>query len=142
MVSEGDRATPKPMHPLNAATLACCVPLYVGGFLSDVAYAKSYEIQWSNFAAWLIAGGMVFTGIALTWALADLIRAPRRRGTDSIAFLLLLSLFIVGLIGSFVHAKDAWAIMPEALVLSGVTSVLAIAATLLGFFTLSSTGEK
>ena len=47
------------IHPLHAALLAGTVPLFLGALLSDIAYARTYEIQWANFASWLIVGGLV-----------------------------------------------------------------------------------
>ena len=124
------------IHPLHAFLLAASVPLFLGAFLSDWAYSGSYEIQWSNFAAWLLPGGLVFAGFALLWALIDLLRADRSwRGRPLIYFLVLLATWIVGFIDALVHAKDAWGKMPEALILSVIVTILSIAAAWLGFST-------
>ncbi|WP_207462590.1 DUF2231 domain-containing protein [Azospirillum sp. SYSU D00513] len=130
------------IQPFHAVLLAATIPPFLGSLLSDIAYASTYEIQWINFAAWLVAGGMVFTGLALLWGLVDLIRADRRRGRPLIYVLLLLATFVLGLINSFVHARDAWATMPEGLVLSAIVVVLAILATWLGFSSLRVGGIK
>ena len=53
------------IHPLHAFLLAGAVPLFLGALLSDITYARSYQIQWSNFASWLIAGALVFAGFAI-----------------------------------------------------------------------------
>lgn len=42
------RSTPNPLH---ATLLAGTVPLFLGALLSDIAYYRSYHIQWSNFAS-------------------------------------------------------------------------------------------
>ena len=42
------------LHPLHAILLAGTVPLFLGVLLSDIAYASSYEVQWKNFASWLM----------------------------------------------------------------------------------------
>lgn len=115
------------------------MPLFIGALLSDLAYDGSYELQWSHFAAWLTAGAMVFAGLALLWALIDLIRKDRKSGSVLLYFLLLLAVFLLGLINSFVHARDAWATMPDGLILSAVLAVLSIAANWIGFSTLRST---
>ena len=64
--------------------------------LSDIAYFKTYEIQWSNFSAWLIAGGLVFCGLALLFALANLIGARHKQGRPLIYFALLLATWVLG----------------------------------------------
>jgi len=127
-----DRTYPSPLHPLHAVLLAGTVPLFLGALLSDWAYSASFEIQWKNFASWLIVGGLVFNGFALVAALIGLIR--RRRSI--VYLLLLLATFLLGFVNALVHAKDAWASMPEGLILSAIVALLVLAATWIGFSTL------
>jgi uncharacterized membrane protein len=119
------------MHPLHTVLLTCSFPLFLGGLLADIAYARTYEIQWINFAAWLIAGALVFTGLALVWALLEAFR-DSFRGRRSLSFLLLAVTFILGLLDSFMHTRDAWATMPSGLILSLIVTVLTGAAIWFG----------
>ena len=127
--------------PLHALLLAGSVPLFLGAMLSDIAYYNSYQIQWSNFAAWLIAGGLVFCGLALLFALVNLVRARQKAGRPTLYFVLLLVTWALGLVNAFEHAKDAWAVMPSGLVLSVIVTVLAVVAALLGLSNLRARGE-
>ncbi|MBF8674334.1 MULTISPECIES: DUF2231 domain-containing protein [Pseudomonas] len=127
--------------PLHALLLAGTVPLFLGAMISDIAYYNSYQIQWSNFAAWLIAGGLVFCGLALLFALANLISARRKAGRPTFYFLLLLVTWVLGLVNAFEHAKDAWAVMPSGLILSVIVTVLAVVTAWLGLSNLRSGGE-
>ena len=122
--------------------LAGTVPLFLGALLSDIAYYNSFQIQWANFAAWLIAGGLLFAGLALLFALANLVGAERKAGRAVLYFLLLLVTWVVGLINAFEHAKDAWAVMPTGLVLSAIVAVLAVITAWLGLSNLRSGGER
>ncbi len=133
------RITPKPLH---AILLAGTVPLFLGALLSDIAYYSSYQIQWSNFASWLIAGGLVFCGLALLFALINLIRANRKAGRPLIYFLLLLATWVLGFINALEHAKDAWATMPLGLGLSVIVTLLACVASWVGLTKLRSGGAK
>ncbi|MCQ4300809.1 hypothetical protein NAV11_12885 [Pseudomonas songnenensis] len=128
-------------NPLHGTLLAGTVPLFLGAMLSDIAYFKTYEIQWSNFAAWLIAGGLVFCGLALLFAVVNLIRARHRKGRPLAYFILLLATWLLGFINALEHAKDAWATMPLGLVLSVIVTVLACAATWIGLSNLRDGGE-
>lgn len=128
--------------PLHAMLLAGTVPLFLGALLSDIAYYNSFQIQWANFAAWLIAGGLLFAGLALLFALGNLIGAQRKAGRPVLYFLLLLVTWVIGLINAFEHAKDAWAVMPTGLVLSAVVAVLALITAWLGLSNLRSGGER
>lgn len=125
------------IHPLHAILLAGAVPLFLGVLLNDIAYSSSYQIQWKNFASWLLVGALVFSGLALLWGIVDLFRAERRGSGPLLYVLLVLATWVVGFINALVHAKDAWASMPTGLVLSVIAAVLILAATWLGFFALS-----
>ena len=138
MAVSAGAAQAKPIHPLHAFLLAGTVPPFLGALLGDLAYGSTAEIQWSNFAAWLILGAMVFTGLALLWSLVALLLARPRRGWPMLCFALLLCAFVLGLIDSFVHARDAWAVMPAAPILSGLATAIVLLAAFLGFSSLRS----
>ncbi|MEX6667555.1 DUF2231 domain-containing protein [Pseudomonas sp. W2-17] len=113
-----------PPGPLHAILLAGTVPLFVGALLSDITYYQTYQIQWSNFASWLIAGGLVFCGLAVLFALVNLIRADRKAGRPVVYLVLLVVTWALGLVNAFEHAKDAFASMPSGLILSALTTLL------------------
>ena len=60
---------------LHAVFALSAAPLFLGALLSDWAYASSHEIQWVNFAAWLIAGGLLIASPALLWGAVDVLRS-------------------------------------------------------------------
>ncbi|MFD4838051.1 DUF2231 domain-containing protein [Achromobacter sp. NPDC058515] len=123
------------VHPVPAVFLAGMLPLFLGAALADFAYSKSFDIQWSNFASWLLVGGLIFGGIALIFAVIDLFRARQRtRGVIPYALVLLVA-WIVGIFNALIHARDAWASMPAGLALSIVVVVFSCAAIWLGFRT-------
>lgn len=104
-------------------------PLLLGALIADIAYAMSYEIQWANFASWLIAGALVFAVPALIWALISLITPTARTRTRYIYVGLIALTCVMAFLNSLVHAMDAWQKMPQALVWS-VLCVVSISATL------------
>ncbi|WP_313422665.1 DUF2231 domain-containing protein [Stenotrophomonas rhizophila] len=131
-------ARPWALHPFHASVLGGVLPLFLGALLADYAYWSSYEIQWSNFAAWLLVGAMVITTLALLCALVGLARGSRARAYTA----LLVLTWVVGFFNSLHHARDAWAIMPGALVLSAIVTVLALLATWVGFARLRVGGAR
>lgn len=128
-----DRTRPTALHPFHAVLLAGSLPLFLGALLSDIAYSSSYQVQWINFASWLIVGGLVLGGIVLVLALVGLLRADHRGGRHLFYCLLLLAAWVLSFINALVHARDAWASMPTGLVLSVIVVVLAGLATWIGF---------
>ncbi|HVM38385.1 MAG TPA: DUF2231 domain-containing protein [Sphingomicrobium sp.] len=124
------------IHPVQAVLLASILPLALGALLSDWAYWSSQEVQWINFTAWLVVGMLLFAGAALLWAVVDLLRADRRRDRRWLLHAAaLLATFVLGFISALVHNKDAWATMPEGLILSVLVLLLAFASVWLGFST-------
>jgi uncharacterized membrane protein len=133
MTVNDDRISRRRLHPLHGILLSGMFPLFLGGLVSDIAYSSSHQIEWSNFASWLIAAGLVFGGFALLWTIIDLIRADRRGGRLVVYMLLLLATWVVGFLNSLTHARDAWATMPLGLILSAIVVLLALASTWVGF---------
>ncbi len=138
MTSIADRTRPWSIHPFHAVFLAGALPLFLSALLADYAYWSDHEIQWSNFASWLLIGAMMMTSIALVCEIVALIRGTR----NFIYLLVLVAAWIVGLFDALHHGRDAWAIMPVALVLSVVASVLALVATWIGFSHLRAGGAQ
>ncbi len=124
----------RPIHPVHGIFLAFPLAMFFGAWLADLAYASDYQIQWSNFAAWLIVGALIGGGLAFAWVVIELARDRTARTQRTIAYAVILALmWLLGLINAFVHGKDAWAIMPEAVWLSFFTTLLAVVAAWIGF---------
>ena len=113
----------RPLNPLHLLLVSSAFPLFLGALFADIAYARSYEIQWTNFASWLIVGGLVFAGVALLFAIIDLCRAERRARGIALYAAVLLVTWVVGFFNALMHARDAWASMPTGLVLSVIVAV-------------------
>lgn len=117
---------------MHAVITFSSLPLWLGAVLTDWAYSHTSQVQWTNFASWLIAGGMAVGGIALLWGVIAA-AAGRMRGTRPGFYLGLLALSLVlGFINALVHARDAWAAMPTGLVLSVLVLLLAAGASVFG----------
>lgn len=117
------------LHPLHAILLAFPVALFAAALVSDSAYFNTAQIQWANFASWLIAGGLFVGAFAVLWALIEMALSAKRSARGSVVYLVtLLAMWLVGFINALVHAKDAWAAMPTGLYLSALMTVLALVA--------------
>lgn len=127
------------LHPLHAILLSFPFPLFLGALLSDLAYRASFHVQWANFASWLIAGGLLVGAFVVLWAVVDLFRHRTARKKHLVVYLVvLLAMWALGVINALVHAKDAWATMPEGLYLSVITTLLALVAAWMGYSRLDS----
>ncbi|AQR61726.1 hypothetical protein BZG35_08730 [Brevundimonas sp. LM2] len=121
-------------HALHAILLSFPIALFSGALLSDIAYLRTAEIQWTNFSAWLIAFALVFGGLVAAWALVSLVigyRDARRDGRITY-FAVLAAMWVLGLINAFKHSQDAWSSVGAlGLILSVLCTLLALAAGVL-----------
>lgn len=121
----------RPGHSLHSILLSYPIALFTGALAADIAYLRTAEIQWSNFASWLIAGALVFAGLVLLWALIEWLAGLRRLDSQRrLLYLVVIAvMWIIGLVNAFQHSRDAWSSVGTAgLVMSVITVVLALIA--------------
>lgn len=102
----------------------------VGGSLlmaalgSDIMYAKTSLMQWSNASEWLIAVGLVFALLAAIALLVDVL-AAHARSISWLDFILLAAAAVLSIVNAFVHSRDAWtSVVPQGIWISAVVTVL------------------
>jgi len=137
-----DRIQHRPAHLVYAALSAGSAPLFLGAFLSDAAYANSYEIAWKNQAAWFLVGALIVAGVAIAAGIVWRLRQGRFARTEGWSLGLLIAAWVAGFVGSLVHAKDGWAMMPDGLVVSALATLLVLAAAVLAFTALRAGGGR
>ncbi len=121
---------------LHRMLLAFPTALFPAALVTDVAYLRTAQMQWTNFSAWLIAGALVFTGVVLAWSLVDLLigLASDRRRRRFVYPAALAILFVLGLLNAFKHSQDAWSSVGAfGLILSLLCTLLALTAAALAF---------
>jgi uncharacterized membrane protein len=119
-------------HPVVAVLAAFPLACFTCALLTDLAYAETADMMWSDFSAWLLAVGMAGGVVAGIAALIDLMvrhrRGAMRRPVWPAALCAVVAL-AAAFINNLVHSRDAWtSVVPYGLALSVVT-VLAMAAT-------------
>jgi uncharacterized membrane protein len=126
------RTAGQPIHPkLVPFPLVC----FVGALLTDIAYARTADMMWANFSAWLLAFGLGTGVLAAIAGLVDLLRNRRVRaqGRAWLHMLGNLVVLVLALFNNFVHSRDAWtSVVPTGLVLSAVTVALVLVTASLG----------
>jgi len=124
----------KAIHPPPAVLLAFPFPLFPGALFGDFAYSSTAQVQWANLPSWLIAGGLFAGAFVVLWALTTLGSGSRA----VLHFLVLLAMWLTGFVNALVHANDAWAIVPESLLLSALATIVSFAAGWIGYSGLSA----
>jgi uncharacterized membrane protein len=98
---------------------------FVATLIFDIIYANNANVLWIKSASWLVSMGLVFAiipqliNLGRVWFVRNRVRA---RG-EAINFWLNVVAIIAALINAFVHSRDAYATIPDAVWLSVLTVV-------------------
>jgi uncharacterized membrane protein len=120
-----------PIHVLLSSVPIVC---FTGALLTDIAYSRSANMQWSNFSAWLLAFGLLFGALAVLFALIEhFIARPAGRNAGWVHGAGSVVALVLALFNSFVHARDGWtSVVPTGLTLSVITVVVIAVTAVLG----------
>lgn len=124
------------LSSLHSILLAFPLVLFTSAVLSDIAYLTTAEIQWSNFSAWLITGGLFMGAFVLLCAAIGFFanQAQASRGPRLNYLLLLTAMWVIGFINALLHSRDAgYSVTPTALALSVIVAALALIAAWIGY---------
>ncbi len=120
----------RPIHPFFAGLGGS---LLIAALFTDYMYSSNSLIQWSNFSAWLILGGLLFALLAAIFLLLDIFLF----GAGPISWIdfgLLGIAAILSIFNELVHTRDAWTtVVPTGICLSAVVTILLIIAGIRGW---------
>lgn len=125
----------EPLNAFHAILLAFPLSLFAATVVTDIAYLGTAEIQWSNFSAWLNAGGLIFGAIVLIWAIASTVFHPRSwHGGRLVHLVALIIMWAFGFLDALVHGRDAWySVTTAGMILSLITAGAALVAGWTGY---------
>ena len=97
--------------------------LFVGTLIFDVTYMSTRNVFWGKGAAWLVTAGLIIAIIPRLINLGHVWLQRRRRVSriEQIDFWLNLAGIAVAIVNAFVHSRDAYAVIPDAVWLSILT---------------------
>lgn len=97
------------------------IACFIGALLSDIAYALTAEMMWTDFSAWLILVGLIGGVLAAIAGLTDFLSNRRIRAQTPAWPHLLgnLAVLVLSFFNLLIHSRDAWtSVMPTGLILS------------------------
>ncbi len=99
---------------------------FVAGLIFDVIYMKTAEVLWNKASAWVIAIGLV---IAIMPRLINLYlvwfpKGYERSKVSLIGFWFYGLGILAAILNAFVHSRDAYAVVPDSVILSVITVIL------------------
>jgi uncharacterized membrane protein len=119
-----------PLHPIVLGLPFVC---FLAAMIADIAYVRSYDVSWKNFADWLLAGGMVLGALGAIVGIVDLLRPAVRANQLLIPYAIAYAVaMVLALLNNFIHSRDAYGAMPAGLILSVLTVLMLTGASALG----------
>jgi len=114
-------------HPIHPMLVPFPIACFVGALATDIAYAMTAQMMWSDFSAWLLVAGLIMGILAAIAGLIDFLGNPEIRAQTPAwphllgnATVLVLSFF-----NALVHTRDAWAsVVPTGLILSVIVVLI------------------
>jgi uncharacterized membrane protein len=114
-------------HPIHPMLVPIPIVCFIGALVTDIAYAVTAEMMWTDISAWLLLVGLVFGVLAAIAGLTDflgnrLIRSQSPAWPHMIGNVVVLGLAFFNVL---VHTRDAWtSVVPTGLILSIVTVLI------------------
>lgn len=129
-LGEGARGRPLLLHPFFVSIGAS---LLIAALFTDYMYSSNALMQWANFSAWLIAGGLVLALLAAL-VLGFELAAKRAGPVRWFDFVMLAFATILSIINVLVHTRDGWtSVVPTGIALSLIVAVLLIVVGIRGW---------
>ena len=122
-------------HPIHPKLVPFPIVCFTGALITDIVYARTADIMWSNFSAWLLAAGLIMGVLAAIAGLIDFIgsrslRAQRPAWPHMVGNAVVL---LLALLDNLVHTRDAWtSVVPTGLILSALIVALMLVTGWLG----------
>ena len=126
----GTGPLPRPIHPFFVGLGST---LLMAALFTDYMYLSNALMQWANFSAWLITGGLVLALVAVIVLVIEVF-AGRTGPIRWFDFALVGVAAILSLVNVFVHTRDAWtSVVPTGITLSVIVTILLLVAGLRGW---------
>ena len=105
----------------------------IAAFVTDYMYYNTSLMQWANFSAWLIAGGLVLALVASIFLLIDVLLG--HAGTlHRLEFIGLVVVVVLSIFNVLIHSRDAWtSVVPSGIIISAICAILLLVMSFRGW---------
>ena len=131
--------SPLLLHPPFVAAGAA---LLIAAFVTDYMYYKTSLMQWANFSAWLITGGLVVALIAAIFLVIDLVLG-RAGSIHWPMFIVLAVAAVLSIFNVLIHSRDAWtSVVPTGIWISVIVALLLLVMSFRGWSVTAAKGGR
>jgi uncharacterized membrane protein len=132
-------ASVKPVHRILTPFP---VAYFAAALVTDLAYWRTAEVMWERFSVWLIAGGLVMSGLVALAAVIDLAFSRQRPAWfRALGYMIAV---LLSLLNVLVHSRDGYtAVVPMGVTLSVIVVAILLVYSVTAGWTLTFTrGER
>ncbi len=118
---------PSAGYPILRILASFPIACFSGTLVTDIAYARTADMMWADFSAWLLAAGMFTAVLAAIVGVGDIVFNRRLRAQRNVWPVVIGSalVLVLGFFDNLVHSRDAWtSVVPSGLALSAITVVV------------------
>jgi uncharacterized membrane protein len=123
-------------HPIHPMLVPFPIACFVGTFVTDLVYWKTFDPMWANFSSWLLLAGLVMAALAAVAGLIDFLGSAQIRALKPARIHLIgnVAAVLLSLVNAFVHGRDGYtAIVPTGLMLSTLVVVILLVTGWMGW---------
>ena len=118
---------------LHPPLIAAGASLLIAAFVTDYMYYSTSLMQWANFSAWLIVGGLAVALVAAIFLLIDFLLGHTGR-LHRAAFIGLVIVAVLSIFNAFIHSRDAWtSVVPQGIAISAIVAVVLLVMSFRGW---------
>ncbi len=105
----------------------------IAAFVTDYMYYTTSLMQWANFSAWLIAGGLVLALVASIFLLIDVLLG-HAGALHRLEFIGLVAVVVLSIFNILIHSRDAWtSVVPSGIIISAICAILLLVMSFRGW---------
>ena len=123
-------------HPIHPMLVPFPIACFVGTLVTDIAYAKTFDLLWSTFSIWLLTAGLIMAALAAVAGLIDFLGSRQIRMLKPAWIHLIgnVTAVVLSLINAFVHSRDGYtAVVPTGLILSAIVVAILLVTGWMGW---------
>lgn len=114
-------------HPLHVMLVPIPFACFIGTLITDIAYAKTANMQWANMSAWMLTVGLIVALFAVIAGVVDFLGDRRIRDLRAVWIHAIGNAIalILAIVNAFIHSRDAYtSVVPTGLILSALTVLI------------------
>jgi uncharacterized membrane protein len=114
-------------HPIHPMLVPFPIVCFIGAWLTDIAYANTYDPAWATSSSWLLTVGLIMAVFAVIAGAIDYFSDSPIRSYPAAKVHVIGNIvaLVLTIINAFVHSRDGYtSVVPTGITLSTIVVVI------------------